>query len=74
MEFKNRKNLLPQRLKQTRLERGLTQQQLADALNLNSVTYLRYEKGQRDPSLDMLIEFAEFFDVSTDYLLGVSDI
>lgn len=68
------KNMLPQRLKQLRLERGLTQQQVADKLGLNSVTYLRYEKGQREPSLDLLMVFAVYFDVTTDYLVGLSDI
>lgn len=67
------KNILPERLKTLRLEKGLTQQQLADALNMNSVTYLRYEKGQREPSIDTLIEIAEFYSVSIDYLVGISD-
>ena len=55
------------------LEKGLTQQQLADLLNINSVTYLRYEKGQREPSIDTLIEIAAFYGVSIDFLVGVSD-
>ena len=42
-------------------------------LNMNSVTYLRYEKGQREPSIDTLIEIASFYGVSIDYLVGVSD-
>ena len=73
MENKNHTNILPIRLKQLRQERGLTQQQLADDLGLNSVTYLRYEKGQREPSIDLLIIFAEYFDVSIDFLVGISD-
>lgn len=73
MEKKNHTNILPVRLKQLRQERGLTQQQLADALGLNSVTYLRYEKGQREPSIDLLIVFAEYFDVSIDFLVGLSE-
>ena len=67
------KNTLPERLKTLRLEKNLTQQQLADMLNMNSVTYLRYEKGQREPSIDTLIEIASFYGVSIDYLVGVSD-
>ena len=73
MENKNHTNILPIRLKQLRQERGLTQQQLADDLGLNSVTYLRYEKGQREPSIDLLIVFAEYFDVSIDFLVGLSE-
>ena len=67
------KNILPERLKTLRLEKGLTQQQLADLLNMNSVTYLRYEKGQREPSIDTLIEIAAFYGVSVDYLVGLTD-
>lgn len=67
------KNNLAERLKSLRLEKGLTQQQLADELKMNSVTYLRYEKGQREPSIDTLIEIAGFYGVSIDYLVGISD-
>lgn len=74
METTYFKNELPQRLLQLRRERELTQQQVADCLGLNSVTYLRYEKGQREPSLDMLIMFSRFYEVSTDYLLGIESI
>lgn len=70
----NMHNQLSTRLKQLRTEKGLTQQQVADALNLNSVSYLRYEKGQREPSLDILMQLAIYFDVSVDYLLGLSEI
>lgn len=73
MKRVERKNKLPARLKQLRLEKGLTQQQIADNLALNSVTYLRYEKGQREPSIELLMEFAVYFDVTIDYLVGLSD-
>ena len=65
--------MLGKKLKELREERGLTQKQLATALGLNSVTYLHYEKDQREPPLFLLVEFAKFFDVSTDYLLGLKD-
>ena len=64
---------LGQRLKELREERKMTQKQVAQALNLNSVTYLRYEKSQREPSLSVLADMASFFGVSVDYLLGLSD-
>ena len=66
--------LLGKRLKELREERGLTQKQLSEALGLNSVTYLHYEKEQREPPLSLLIVFAKFFDVSTDYLLRLTDV
>lgn len=67
------KIILGQRLKELRQEKGLTQKQLSKDLNINSVTYLHYEKNQREPSLSLLVEFAKYFDVSIDYLLGVED-
>ena len=64
---------LGKRLRELRVEKGLTQKQLAEKLNLNSVTYLHYEKSQREPPLSVLADMAKFFDVSTDYLLGLCD-
>ena len=65
MEF-----VLYERIKKVRLENGLTQQQVAQALGLNSVTYLRYEKGQRQIPLELLPKLADLFDVTLDYLFG----
>ncbi len=65
---------LGKRLKELREEQGLTQKQVAQKLNMNSVTYLHYEKSQREPPLSVLVDMAKFFDVTVDYLLGVSDI
>lgn len=65
--------ILGKRLKELRIEKNLTQQQLADKLGLHSVTYLHYEKSQREPPLSVLVSMALFFEVSTDYLLGLSD-
>lgn len=50
---------------------GLTQKQVADALDIHSVTYLHYEKDQREPPLELVVRLAAFFDVTTDWLLGV---
>ena len=65
--------LLGQRLKELREERGLTQKQLSAKLGLNSVTYLHYEKAQREPPLAVLVQMAQFFEVTTDYLLGLTE-
>ena len=65
--------LLGKRLKELREETGLTQRQIADKLGINSVTYLHYEKAQREPPLALLADMAVFFDVSVDYLLGLKD-
>lgn len=65
--------LLGKRLIELRKEKGLTQKEVAEALNLNSVTYLHYEKDQREPPLATLVAMAKFYDITTDYLLGLSD-
>lgn len=62
------------RLKELRTERRLTQAQISAELGIHSVTYLHYEKNQREPSLELLVAIAKYYDVSTDYLLGLSDI
>ena len=66
--------LLGKRLKELREEKGLTQKKLAEDLGLNPVTYLHYEKAQREPPLAVLAEMAEYFGVSTDFLIGIKDI
>ncbi len=68
-----KRNKLPERLLQLRKEANLKQKELAEKLNMNSVTYLHYEKGQREPSLDTLLDFADFFSVSVDFLIGKTD-
>ncbi|MDE6441571.1 MAG: helix-turn-helix domain-containing protein [Clostridia bacterium] len=64
---------LGQRLKELREEKNYTQKQLAEMLGINSVTYLHYEKEQREPPLALLADIAKFYGVSVDYLLGLSD-
>lgn len=65
--------ILGKRLKELREAKELTQKQLASLLNINSVTYLHYEKEQREPPLMLLAEIAKFYHVSVDYLLGLVD-
>lgn len=62
-----------QRLKELRLEMHLTQQELADIFFLNKSSISRYEQGKQMPEIDLLQKFASFFNVSVDYLLGLSD-
>jgi len=64
---------LGMRLKELREEQGLTQKQLSNKLNINSVTYLHYEKEQREPPLSLLADIAQFYNVSVDYLLGLEN-
>ena len=57
-------------LKEIREERGLSQRQAALGLNLSPTVYNRYENGLREPSNAMLIHLADYFNVTTDALLG----
>lgn len=66
----NKKNLLGERLVYLREEAGLTQEKLAAIFKTKKATISRYETGTREPKLDLLIEFADFFKVSIDYLVG----
>lgn len=61
------------RLKQLRLQKGLTYQQLAEQLSLGIKQIWRYESGENDPTGDVLRRIAEVFKVSVDYLLGLTD-
>ena len=61
-------------IKDIRLRKGLTQADAAAALGVSSVVYSRYETGKRQPSIDMLIQMADIFGVTVDFLLGRQDI
>ncbi|MBP3380371.1 MAG: helix-turn-helix transcriptional regulator [Ruminococcus sp.] len=62
------------RLKELRIKAGLSQQQLAFKLNTTQNTISRYENNQREMDYQTLIDVAELFNVSIDYLLGRTDI
>ncbi|MCL2531764.1 MAG: helix-turn-helix transcriptional regulator [Oscillospiraceae bacterium] len=62
-----------QRLRQLRQERGLTQRNVADGLNIAESSYQIYEYGRKKPGFDKLVALADFFDVSIDYLVGRTD-
>lgn len=62
------------KLKELRKERNLTLKEVASALSIPLQTYAAYEHGTREPSFAMLKDLCKFFDVSADYLIGLSDI
>lgn len=62
------------RLKQLRLKNKLTQQNIANHFQTSPQSYAQWEKGLRKPSAENLQKLADFFNVSTDYLLGKTDI
>jgi len=65
---------LAERLKKLREERGFMQKFVADSIGVRSNTLSGYENGTRSPDPETLVKLASFYDVSTDYLLGKSDI
>ena len=62
------------RLAELRDNADLKQTELAEKVSLKSSAISKYEKGLTQPSMDTLIRFAEIFNVSVDYLLGLSSI
>ena len=60
-------------LKTLRLNNNMTQAQLAQKLGVTKSVISAYETGLRLPSYDILIHIAKFFNVSTDYLLGLEN-
>lgn len=61
------------RLKEARKAAGLTQQAAADAFGTTLRTYCRWEAGDTEPSLGLIVKIAATFDVTADYLLGLAD-
>lgn len=61
------------RLKELRIAYNLTQAQLAQAIGLVKSSISSYEKGLKYPSVEVLIKLCNYFKVSSDYLLGISD-
>ena len=63
-------NLFPERLTQLRTNRQLRQRELAKSLHVSTSAISNYEQRLRYPDIDMLIRIADYFGVTTDYLLG----
>ena len=58
------------RIKELRKQKGLTQQQLGDLINVTKVSISCYEKGNRTPNLETFIDLVNVLDTTPDYLLG----
>ena len=61
------------RIRDLREDRDLKQRELAEVLNCSQRVYSNYELGQRDIPTDILIRLSEFYNVSVDYLLGLTN-
>ena len=62
------------RLKDLREDHDLSQRQVADYLKMKQPQYSRYERGTRDIPTDILIRLSRLYNVSTDYILGLTNI
>lgn len=65
--------MVGKRLRLLRTERELTQEELGKVLGVGKTTISQYESEVRKPDADMLKRIAQFFDVSVDYLLGLTE-
>ena len=65
--------IFAKRVKELRKSRGMTQKQLGEAIGLTQKAISTIESGLRETTFDKLILLAKFFNVSTDYLLGLKD-
>ena len=60
-------------LKDLRMEKGLTQEELAKQINFSLSVVNKWENGKKNPSVDAIKVLAKFFNVSTDYLFGLEE-
>lgn len=65
--------IFAERLKYLRLEKELSQRQLAKLLNINYTSIQRWESEMRIPNAEAIVLLAKYFNVSADYLLGLTD-
>lgn len=67
------KEIFCARLKSLRLKKGLTLEQFGQTFSVSKQGVSHWKMGIRFPNLPILVEIAEFYGVSTDYLLGLED-
>ena len=65
--------IFAKRLRELREERGLTQAELAERLGIARNSIFSYETSRRVPDIEVLAKLAEFFEVNSDYLIGLTD-
>ena len=66
-------NIFKERLKELRIENGLSQTDIAKETGLGQSSIAMWENGTRTPNMESIILLAKFFKVSADYLLGIKD-
>ena len=66
-------NKFAERLRELRIERGLSQNQLAKSTKISPRAIGMWESKQRTPNIEAIITLAVFFGVTSDYLIGITD-
>ena len=61
------------RIRDMREEKGMTQQQIAEYLNYDQSLYSKYERGEREVPLEIMVNLATLFETSIDYLVRLTD-
>lgn len=67
---RKRNEIIGQILTKLRLKRGYTQDEISAAVGIARTTYASYERGRHEPSIDILIDLAEIYGVSMDFITG----
>ena len=65
--------MIYRRIRDLREDNDKTQRELANVLNCSQQVYSNYELGQRDIPTDILIKLSRYYNVSVDYILGITD-
>lgn len=63
-----------ERLRKLRESKNITQKEMSDFLGVDRTTYVKYETGSSEPNFLTLAKLADYFNVTTDYLLGREDV
>lgn len=70
---RQRKHQIAERLQRMRFERNITQTKLCEEINVNRITYSGYENERAEPSAEVLVRIAKYYDVSLDYICCRTD-
>ena len=62
--------VIEMKLRELRKQKGVIQKEVADAIGCTATVYSRYERGEREPDISTLCSLADYFEVSTDVLIG----
>ena len=65
--------MFAEKLKNARMSKGLTQKAVAEYIEILPKAYQKYEYGIREPSLDILVKLCRLLEITSDYLLGLSE-